>query len=149
MGHNNATINTAGNSHRAGAPYSERDSATNTQPCSQCGECCRWLVLGETREMSADERRYHAFRGAIERQGLVLVEHPCTMLEYYRAGDGAAAAAAEVTGDNLARGIIRARCSVHGKKPEVCRLYSGKKKEKGMVFYIPEQCTMAAEKKKR
>jgi len=121
----------------------------NTTTCSQCGECCRWLVLGEKKEMSADERRYHAYRGATERQGLVLVEHPCTMLEYYRAEDGAAAGAGDLTDENLARGIIRARCAVHGEKPAVCRLYNGKRRRDGMIFYIPERCTMAAGKKKR
>lgn len=120
-----------------------------TQPCSQCGECCRWLVLGETKEMSADELRYHAFRGAIERQGLILVEHPCTMLEYYREGDGAVVAGTgDLTADNLAGGVIRARCSVHGEKPEICRIYNGKKRRDGMIFYIPERCTMAAGKKR-
>jgi Fe-S-cluster containining protein len=120
-----------------------------TLSCSQCGECCRWLVLGERKEMSADEIRYYTLRGAVERQGLLLVEHPCTMLEYFRAEDGAAAGAGEVTDENLAAGIIRARCSVHGEKPAACRLFDGKKRRNGTVFYVPEKCTMAAGKRGR
>jgi len=115
--------------------------------CSQCGECCRWLILGEKKEMSADELRYYRFRGATERQGLLMVYHPCTMLEHFRAEDGAAAGAGEITDDNLASGIVRARCSVHGKKPDTCRIYDGRRRRDGMVFYVPPQCTMAAKRK--
>lgn len=120
-----------------------------TEECSQCGECCRWLVLGEKKEMTPDEIRYYTLRGATQQQGLLLLEHPCMMLEYFRADDGAVAGAGEVTGDDPAIGIIRARCSVHGEKPDVCRLYDGKKRRAGTVFYVPEQCTMAAGKRVR
>jgi hypothetical protein len=117
--------------------------------CSRCGECCRWLVLGGMKELSEDEVRYYRFRGAIERQGLLVLEHPCTMLGYVRAGDGEDMAPGSFSDADLRDGTVVARCSVHGGKPDACRLFDGRAKRDGTVFYVPEHCTMAAGKRER
>ena len=110
-----------------------RETGSRTRTCAQCGECCRWLVLGEIAELDEDERRYYGLRGAIEGQGLLLLEHPCTKLEYVPDDDG----------------IVKGRCGVHGEKPDMCRQYDGRRRDRGTVFFIPEGCAMARGRKKQ
>ena len=110
--------------------------------CSRCGECCRYLVIGKEKELNADQRRYLIFRGAEFHQGLVMIFHPCHCLKYIWADTGNIAGVDEMTSDRLRDGIIIAQCCVHNWKPEMCRLYKGKKITKGIHYYIPERCRM-------
>lgn len=97
--------------------------------CSRCGECCRYMPLGQWSNVNQVIRHYLDVR-ATQIEGTYVIKAPCKYL-------------IEPTEDDLANGINKCKCGVEGYKPELCRMFRGNRTEGKFSFWIPPGCTMA------
>ncbi len=99
--------------------------------CSRCGKCCRWLPFVPVRQCKPHQLRYLRERGLKEADGYFLVDAPCQHLR-------------EDVPD--ASGVSRWSCAIYETRPATCRDFCGKNLSGGKRYFVPEGCTMAAEK---
>ena len=71
--------------------------------CSQCGRCCKYIVFQIPSSIDKDLKEYYEVRGfvVLPAQHILLQYNPCPYLK-----------------DN--------KCSIHDKKPELCRRLDAK-----------------------
>jgi|WetSurMetagenome_2_1015567.scaffolds.fasta_scaffold323847_1 hypothetical protein len=92
--------------------------------CCHCGECCRWIVFGDARQLDPWALGYFVARGAKINKGLVLIPSECPHLKLNEFNPS------------------ESLCDIEDNKPGACKEYVGKRISGGRKYWVPDNCTM-------
>lgn len=110
--------------------------------CSRCGSCCRWMAIGTVKEVRKVAKDFLSARGAVFKDGLILIPFVCPHL---KTGEES-----EIDWEAMyaCGGYTRtflSTCDIHDHKPAICREFKGQKTVRGFPTYVPDCCTMKVE----
>jgi hypothetical protein len=107
--------------------------------CSQCGECCRWLAIGTVKELRKVAKEFLLVRGAVFKDGLILIPFVCPHLREPHWVSGMNEPNID---DRDFCHMSKHVCDIHDHKPAICKEFHGNKTVRGFPSYVPPGCTM-------
>ena len=93
------------------------------------------MAVGLVKDLRKISREYLKERGAVFRDGLVLIPYICPQLKEIGVYN-------PIKGDPIGPFDPKTVCMIHDHKPALCKAFHGKRTTLGFPTYVPKECTM-------